>query len=298
MVVRSALHVDPLTARVSVTSDPVPTELEGIQLDIRSIDVSLDRQQFTINPTNCEKTAIGGQETSSLGNVAALTNPFQVGGCAGLAFKPKLAISLEGGTRRTGHPALRAVLTYPRKGAYANIARAQVTLPHSEFLDQSHIGAVCTRVQFSEGAVPGEKCPPGSIYGYARAVTPLLDQPVEGPVYLRSSDHQLPDLVAALNGQIDVALDGRVDSGRNGGIRNTFEVVPDAPVSKFTLTMKGGKKGLLVNSEDICRRPRRARARLVAQSGRVLDLRPRVAAGCGAESKKHRKGHKHKGAHR
>ena len=120
-----------------------------------------------------------------------------------------------------------------------------MTLPHTEFLEQAHIGTVCTRVQFKEGKVPGEKCPAASIYGKAEAVTPLLDEPLKGPVYLRSSTHKLPDLVAALhNGQVDVALDGRIDSVKNGRIRNTFETVPDAPVTKFVLEMQGGKEGL------------------------------------------------------
>jgi hypothetical protein len=97
-----------------------------------------------------------------------------------------------------------------------NIASAQVTLPHSEFLDQAHIATVCTRVQFAAHA-----CPPASVYGQATAYTPLLDQPLSGPVYLRSSSNKLPDLVADLGGQIEVALDGRVDTGKGGGIRNT-----------------------------------------------------------------------------
>jgi hypothetical protein len=282
VVVRNALQVNPETAQISVKSDPIPTELQGIQLDIRSIEVKLDRPNFTLNPTNCEKMAIGGQEVSSLGNVAALTNPFQVGECGKLAFGPKLALKLKGATKRNDNPALRATLT--AKPGQANIARAQVTLPHSEFLDQAHIGTVCTRVQFAANA-----CPAASIYGHATAFTPLLDQPLSGPVYLRSSSNKLPDLVAALNGQIDVALDGKVDTGKGGGIRNTFEVVPDAPVSKFTLSLRGGSKGLLVNSENICKKPQHAIADFTGQNGKVSDTTPLIANGCkGVKAKKHK----------
>jgi hypothetical protein len=285
VVVRNALQVNPETAQISVKSDPIPTQLQGIQLDIRSIDLKIDRNQFTLNPTNCERSAVTGEEISSLSNAAQLTNPFQVGECGRLKFKPKLALRLSGKTKRTGHPALRATLTMPA-GA-ANIARAQVTLPHSEFLDQAHIGTVCTRVQFAAGAGNGAECPAASIYGHARAITPLLDNPVEGPVYLRSSSHKLPDLVAALNGQINVVLDGKVDTGKNGGIRNTFEVVPDAPVSKFTLEMQGGSKGLLVNSENICAKPQKALAHFVAQNGKVDDFSPVIANSCGKKHKRH-----------
>jgi hypothetical protein len=116
------------------------------------------------------------------------------------------------------------------KPGEANVGEAQVTLPHSEFLDNSHIGTVCTKVQFNSGAVPGAGCPAASVYGYARAFTPILSDPLEAPVYLRSSEHKLPDLVAALNnGEINIALVGRIDSVNKGQIRNTFETVPDAP---------------------------------------------------------------------
>jgi len=289
VVVRSALYVDPETARITVKSDPIPTILAGIPLDIRSIAVNVSRNRFTLNPTSCEPMSLSGTAFGPSSD-AALTNPFQVGGCNALGFKPKLALKLKGGTKRAKHPALGAVLTYP-KGSYANIAAASVALPHSEFLDQSHIKTICTRVQFAEGAVPGERCPPASIYGHARAITPLLDKPLEGPVYLRSSSHKLPDLVAALNGQIYVDLAGRIDTDKQGGIRNSFEVVPDAPVSKFTLEMQGGKKGLLVNSENICRQPQRATAHFTAQNGKSYDSRPLVANSCKGKAKKKHKGH-------
>ena len=132
-------------------------------------------------------------------------------------------------------------------------------------------------------------CPAGSIYGFARAYTPLLDKPVEGPVYLRSSTHQLPDLVIAFKGQVDAVLVGRVDTGKSGGIRNTFETAPDVPVSKVVLEMQGGKKGLLVNSENICRKPQRAIAHFVGQNGLVSDSRPLIGNDCKGKAKKHRK---------
>ncbi len=281
VVVRTALYVDPETAQISAKSDPIPHILEGIPLDVRSIAVRLDRPSFTLNPTNCDPFAVGGALVSTLGQSASLTDHFQVSECAALGFKPSLSLHLKGGIARSSHPALRAVLTYP-KGAYANVARASVALPHSEFLDQGHIRTVCTRVQFAANA-----CPAGAIYGYARAITPLLDAPLEGPVYLRSSSNPLPDLVADLNGQIHVVLDGRIDSV-HGGIRTTFAVVPDAPVSKFVLEMQGGKKGLLVNSRNICAGVNRATAKFKAQDGDAYDSKPPLKAQC-AKRAKHRK---------
>jgi uncharacterized repeat protein (TIGR01451 family) len=292
VVVRTALYVNPETAQIHAVSDPIPTILEGIPLDVRSITLKMARPNFTLNPTNCEELHFTGSALSVLNVAAPLTQRFQVGGCPALGFKPKLKLSLKGSTKRAGHPALKAILTMPPGGA--NVAKAQVTLPHSEFLDQGHIGTICTRVQFAAGSVPGESCPAASIYGHARAITPLLDQPLEGPVYLRSNPaHKLPDLVAALNGQIQVALDGKVDTGKSGGIRNSFEVVPDAPVSKFTLSMQGGKKGLLVNSENLCSKTAKthAIADFTAQNGKVSDTEPVVKNSC---KRARRKGHGHK----
>jgi hypothetical protein len=167
-----------------------------------------------------------------------------------------------------------------RKGD-ANIGKAQVKLPHSEFLEQGHIRTICTRVQFAAGAGNGANCPKGSVYGRAKAISPLLDEPLVGPVYLRSSNHPLPDLVAALHSKkVDIDLVGRIDSVR-GGIRNTFEAVPDAPVTKFVLEMQGGRKGLLVNSTNICQGKHRARATFTGQNGKRRELNPVLKVPCG-----------------
>jgi uncharacterized repeat protein (TIGR01451 family) len=292
VVIRVALHLDPETAQIRAESDPLPAILEGIPLDIRQISLKMGRPDFTLNPTSCDPAAINAVVTSVLAQSAALTSPFQVGGCADLAFKPKLSISLEGQTKRTGHPALTAVATF--KAGQANTKRVQVTLPRSEFLDQAHIGTVCTRVQFA-----ADQCPAASVYGKAKAITPLLDKPLEGPVYLRSSSHELPDLVIALEGQVDVVLAGRIDSV-NGGIRSTFEATPDAPVTKFTLQMQGGKKGLLINSANLCKlKPAATKAvvKMEGQNGKTHDTEPVVKSACN-KAKKHKKGRRGKGHHK
>ncbi|HXR61392.1 MAG TPA: hypothetical protein VN732_08705, partial [Solirubrobacterales bacterium] len=277
VVVRSALRVDPSTAQITAVSDPLPTILEGIPLDLRSVEVSLDRREFTLNPTNCDPKQIGGTVTSLAGEVAGVRTRFQVGGCKGLDFGPKLSLRLSGPTHRSAHPRLRAVLR--ARGGEANIGRATVTLPKTEFLENAHIRTICTRVQYA-----ADSCPKGSIYGYARAWTPLLDRPLQGPVYLRSSNHELPDLVASLDGQIHIDLVGRIDSV-NSRIRNTFESVPDAPVSKFVLTMQGGKKGLLVNNTELCKTKPRATAKFVGQNGKVMKTRPIARARCGKKTR-------------
>jgi hypothetical protein len=286
VVIRQALRINPETAEVTSdgsSADPIPHILKGVVVHARDIRVYVDRENFVLNPTNCERMSAAASVQSTSGQSANVSSPFQAADCASLGLKPKLSIQLMGGTKRTATPRLKAVLT-ARKGD-ANIGRAQVTLPKSEFLEQAHIRTVCTRVQFNAGAGNGEQCPKGSVYGKAKATSPLLDETLSGPVYLRSSEHELPDLVAALHSpKVDIDLVGRIDSV-GGGIRTTFEGVPDAPVTKFTLEMQGGKKGLIVNSTNICKGKHHATAKLKGQNGRLYEFNPVVKAKCGGKKK-------------
>jgi hypothetical protein len=289
VVVRVPLFVDPETAQVHTKTDALPDVYGGTKLDIRSIFLNLNRKEFTLNGTNCDKAATAGVIRgggSDPTNPAAYTSfpvsdAFQAQNCDKLAFKPKLKIRLFGKTNRAKHPKLRAILT-ARPGD-ANIARASVALPHALFLDQASLGTVCTRVQFAAG-----QCPKKSIYGHARAITPLLGQPLEGPVYLRSSNNTLPDMVAHLQGQVDIDLVGRIDSFK-GGIRTTFDRVPDVPVTKFVMTLPGGKKGLLINSRNLCAKPVKAIIRIKGQNGKKANRKPKLRTPC--KKKQHKKHH-------
>ena len=274
VVVQTALKIDPETAQVSAVSDKIPTILHGILLDVRDIRVAFNRPNFTLNPTNCEPLSINAEvkgETAS----AQVSNRFQAAGCGNLAFKPKLDVRLFGGTHRGAHPRLKGTL---KAGpGEANIGRAAVTIPRSEFLDQGHIRTICTRVQFAANA-----CPKGSIYGHATATTPLLGYPVEGPVYLRSSSHKLPDLVVDLHGppssRSRSIVVGRIDSIK-GRSAPPSKASPTLPLSKFVLAMQGGKKGLLVNSRNICASTNKATVKLTGQNGAPFDARPAVKNG-------------------
>ncbi len=199
-------------------------------------------------------------------------------------------MSFTGSTVRPGNPAVHAALSYPKSGPYANVSRVAVTLPPTEIVDNAHIKTPCTRVQFAEGNVPGEKCPPGSDIGYAKAETPLLERPLEGPVYLRTHPGAgLPDLVPALNGQIDVAPDFRVDTV-HGAIRTTLETSPDVPISRFTLDLDGGSKGLLQNNTNLCAHALHVTADLAGQNGKTANQSSVLRTPC---AKKHkRKGHR------
>jgi len=282
VVVREALNLDPTTAEVQISgasSAPIPTILEGIPLQLRDLRIEVDRPNFTLNPTSCEPKQI--RATAFSGPISSpLSYPYQAADCASLAFKPKLTLKLKGKTKRGGHPAVRSVLT-PRAGD-ANIGGATVLLPPSLQIDNSRINNPCTRVQFNENA-----CPAKSILGTAKAFTPLLDQPLEGPVYFRSNggERELPDIVADLKGQFRIILVGFIDS-KNARIRTRFQSVPDAPVSRFLLNLKGEKGGLLVNNRNLCKAKQRAKLTLAGQNGRRYVTSPAVKTGCPKKGKR------------
>ncbi len=289
VIVRSAIRIDPRTVQASIDAtgtDPIPHIVDGIPIHLRDVRAYIDRPDFTLNPTSCAPSSIAsalngaGQRFADRSDdtLAVATAPFQAFDCSSLGFRPRIALRLEGGTKRGDYPALRVVVR-PRAGD-ANIASSQVTLPDSLFLDQSHIKTICTRAQFAVG-----NCPAGSVYGHVRAFTPLLGTPMEGPAYLRSSDSTLPDLVFALHGQgIEVDLAGRIDAV-HGALRGTFPTIPDAPVTKFVLKMDAGKRGVLVNAENLCAKLQLATARFVGHANHGWRVHPRVRAKCKRKGK-------------
>jgi hypothetical protein len=289
VVVREALDLDPKSAEVRVdgaASEPIPHILAGIPLKLRELRVFADRPQFTLNPTSCDEertqaTLLGASLDlfSPADDVpAALSARYQAAACAGLGFKPRLRLNLQGGTRRGAHPSFKATYT-PRAGD-ANLEGLVVRLPRSAFLDQAHIRTICTRVQFAADA-----CPPGAQYGFIKATTPLLEEPLQGPVWLRSSDHNLPDLVFDLHGLVDIEVATRIDSVR-GGIRATLTGAPDAPITQVELSMQGGRKGLIVNSRNLCSKASRAGVRFVGQNGKASNAKPALKADCSAKGKR------------
>ena len=287
VVVRAALNVNPATAQVNAVSDPIPNVFGGVKLDVRSIDLNMNRHKFMLNPTNCAKGATAGTLSGGGSNPAnaanwtsyAVSAAFQATGCKELAFKPTLHARISGPTTRAKNPQIRVIVQ--AKQGQANIARTALNLPHSLFLDQSHIKTICTRVKLAAG-----ECPQNSIYGHAEASSPLLKQKLKGPVYLVSSKHKLPDLLADLKGQINIQLDGVISSS-HGGLKTVFNETPDVPLKTFVLNMKGGKKSLLQNSENLCKKQQRAILNMKGQNGKTVKsnkLRLNIAS-CGSKKK-------------
>lgn len=274
VVVRAALEINPETVEVHAISDPIPNVFGGVKLDIRSIDVSIDRAQFTTTPTTCReplplKTTVWGGGGNPLDpaqwHSVEKTKDIQFVGCKSLRYKPKFYPRIFGGKnqmRRGAHPKFRAILD--ARNGDANTRRAAFILPRATILDQSHIRTICTRVQLA-----ANNCPKGSIYGHAKATSPLLAGKLKGPVYLTSSNNTLPDLLADLKGQVNVRLRGVISSS-NGRLKTVFRKTPDVAVNKFILTMKGGDKGLLINSRNLCSRQTTGFLNLRAQNSRRL----------------------------
>jgi hypothetical protein len=270
VVVRVALKVNPETAQINAVSDVIPDVFDGVKLDLRTIDFNIDRNEFMVNPTNCAAQATTGTINGGGANPTnpsafssyAINTPFQATGCNALKFKPKLVTKLTGGTTRAKYPRLTATLT--ARNGDANIARTALTMPPAFFVAQNHIKTVCTRPQLA-----AKQCPKNSVYGTAEATSPLIDGKLSGPVYLVPRGHELPDLVADLRGQVNIQIAGVISSKR-GGIKTVFNDVPDVAVKKFVLKMQGGKKGLIVNSTNICKGDPRAVLSIKAQNGKQV----------------------------
>jgi hypothetical protein len=291
-VVRTALNINPETAEVHAVSDPIPFIFGGVKLDIRSIDISVNRSNFTVNPTTCRETFKigsgifgGGSDPAnpSAWFEAKASNDFRATECKALQFKPKFFPKILGGknaTKRAANPKFQATLE-ARKGD-ANLRRAAFILPRATILDQSHIKTICTRVQLA-----ANECPKNSIYGHAKATSPLLNEKLSGPVYMTSSSHTLPDLLVDLKGQVPIRLRG-VISSEHGRLKTVFNNTPDVAVSKFVLNMKGGDKGLLINSRNLCSQQTSGFLNMKAQNSRQVkrnNLRLNIPA-CGG-GKKH-----------
>jgi hypothetical protein len=294
VVVRQSILVDRTDAHVTVVSDPIPIILEGIPLRIRSINVDVNRPGFMLNPTSCAEKQIKLTLTSTDGTVHESSERFQAADCASLRLKPRLRMRLTGRGQTTDgkHPGLRALLT--QGPGEAHMRSAQVKLPLSLALDPFNAQSddLC---EFEAGK--RVDCPPSSIVGQAVAHTPVLNRPLEGPVYFVKNVRidpktgrqirTLPTLLIPLRGE--VALDLRATTTViDDKLVSTFPTIPDAPVSRFELNLKGGKKGILVAVQNICRRPRSqiADAEIDGHNGKRADQAVRMGTPCAKKKRK------------
>ena len=298
VVVRQALDINPRTARVSVTSDPFPTILDGIPLQLRDVSVDLNRHHFTVDPTSCGSMAVTGTLASSAGSTEAVSSPFHVSDCGALRFSPTLHMSLTGRhqTAVGTHPTLTADLTQP--AGQANVRSERVTLPLSLALDPNNSEHVC-----SVEAAAKVACPKRTLVGTAIAHTRILPTPLKGKVYLVQGERKnkqgqilrtLPTLLIPLRGDhvaINLTAQTSVDSTEH--LVTTFPTVPDAAIRSFQLTITGGKSGILVvtGHRSLCAGPQVGHVVAIGHNGKELaDAVQMKATACpagGKTSKKH-----------
>jgi hypothetical protein len=304
LVVRAKLEVDPQTAAITVTSDNegpyrIPTILEGIPLQIKHVNVTIGRPGFIFNPTNCDKTQITGTLDSAEGASQSLAVPFQATNCATLGFKPKFAVSTSGKTSRLNGASLNVKLTYPKAsfGSQANIARVKVELPKALPSQLKTLQRACTSKQFHQN--PGG-CPQASVVGHARAITPLVPVPLEGPAYFVSNGNEsFPNLIVVLQGYgVTIDLVGETFISKAGITSSTFKTVPDAPVGSFELNLPQGPYSALTANRNLCKTKLRMPTEFVAQNGaQIHQSTPIKVTGCSRTKKvTHRKKHKGHGA--
>lgn len=279
VVVRAPLFIDRSTARVTARSDAIPTILDGIPLKVRQIAIDIDRPGFTLNPTSCQVMSVTGSATGSSGASSALASRFQVGGCEGLSFKPVFQASTSSKTSRKKGASLTVKLEFPA-GGQANLARAKVQLPLQLPSRLATLKQACTEEQFAKDPAG---CPRASVVGSATAVTPILASPLTGPAYFVShGGAKFPELVLVLQGEgITIQLDGETFIAK-GITTSTFDQVPDAPVSSFTLSLPTGEdSALAAPGGHLCRDRLIMPTTLTAQNGMVLRQNTRIhVQGC------------------
>jgi hypothetical protein len=280
VVIRVALHIDPLTAQVSAASETMPQIIGGIPIRMRSIQVNIDKPNFTINPTNCSPLTVDSQGVGDQGTTTDFSSPFVAVNCATLPFKPKMTITQLGGhkqTKRARDPSLRFDLN-TRPGD-ANLKSVAVTLPKAFQIDQRHLGNICSKAELA-----AKHCEGRQAIGTVFAQTPLLDAPLSGPAYAVSGYGILPHVAFILAGQVTIVPEAESSSVKGGHLKTVVPVVPDAPIGHFRLTLFGKGQGYITNTRDLCASPAVTTVEYGAQNGKSLTQRVRAKTACGVKA--------------
>jgi hypothetical protein len=282
VVVRAAIAVDPNTAALTVTSDPLPRMLDGIPLQLRLVNVTIDRPNFIFNPTDCNPLSSTGILSSSEGMSATIASHFQVTDCAALHFKPSFTVSTSGHTSRKDGASLDAKVVYPAGafGSQANIASVKVDLPKQLPSRLSTLQKACPAATFEANPAI---CPAASVVGVARAKTPVLPVELTGPVYFVSHGGEaFPSLIVILQGDgVRVDLTGSTFISKAGITSSTFRTVPDVPIDSFELYLPEGPHSALAATGNLCKSKLAMPTAFVAQNGAQIKQSTNIAvSGC------------------
>lgn len=296
LVIRAKTEVDPRTAQLTIVTGAgadgigaggIPSIIDGVPLQIKHLNITIDRAGFIFNSTNCNKMAITSTVTSAEGAVATPSTSFQVANCKSLKFIPKLTASTEGHAEalKGGIGASLNVKIASRGGAgaggeEANIKRVDLALP--TLLParlQPTLQNACTQARFAKDPA---SCPPDSFVGTATAVTPMLDAGLKGPaIFVSRGGAALPDLDLVLQGEgVEILLTGHTEI--KGGVTYArFETFPDAPISSFALSLPQGPhsalaSGLPTNEHSLCGQSLQMPATIEGQNGAVVKQTTKV----------------------
>ncbi len=282
VVVRAAINVNPETSQLTVTLDPLPTELDGIPLQLRLVNSTINRPEFTFNPSNCNKLSLGATLTSTEAASANVASSFQVTNCGALKFTPTFKVSTSGKTSRKGGASLDARLSYP-SGAQvneANVSKFKVDLPKQLPSRLTTLQKACPSATFNANPA---SCPPGSIIGVAKVSTPVLTSELTGPVYFVShGGEQFPNLVIVLQGDgVRVDLAGDTFINKAGITSTTFNTIPDVPFTGFELYLPEGPGSALAANGNLCTSNLQMPTAMVAQNGLEIHQSTKIAVtGC------------------
>jgi hypothetical protein len=272
--VRAAINVDPATAQLKITTNPLPTILQGIPIQVKTINVTIDRPNFMFNPTSCEPLNVTATLASTHGATAHLSSRFQAANCQSLPFKINLTASTQAKTSRKEGASLHIKFAYPPT-PQSNIHTVFVTLPKQLPARLSTIQQACPDTTFNTNPAT---CPTGSLIGAATATTPILTSPVTGPVYLVShGGAAFPDIIIVLQGEgIRLDLTGNINITKNGITTSTFNTIPDTPINTFELTLPEGPHSGLTATTNLCNTPLHLPTTITSQNNTQTTQNPTI----------------------
>jgi hypothetical protein len=288
VVVRAKIEVNPFTAALTVTTNTpgeghaIPSMIEGIPLQIKHVNVLVDRPNFTINPTSCDAMKVESTITSAEGASSPVSIPFQVANCANLKFAPDFKVSTQGKTSKAKGASLTSTVTYPSStpGTYANVTRVKVDLPKQLPSRLTTLQKACTNAQFEANPA---NCPSASKIGYATVHTPLLPVPLVGPaIFVSHGGEAFPSLTMVLQGDnVTIDLVGTTNISPAGITSTTFKTLPDSPFSSFELTLPEGKFSALAANGNLCTSKLVMPTEFVGQNGFKINETTKISVtGC------------------
>jgi hypothetical protein len=248
IVVRAKIEVNPATADLTITTDQsgphaIPHLIDGIPVQIKRVNVTINREHFTFNPTNCSPLALTGAIGSDEGGSQSLAVPFQATNCAILKFTPTLSVTTAAKASKAKGESLQFKIAYPKgaMGSQSWFNEAKFDIPKQLPARLSTIQQACDAATFETNRAA---CPKHSVIGSAVVRTPVLPVPLEGPVYFVSyGGAKFPDAVLVLKGYgLTIELHGNTFINGSSGVTSaTFKALPDVPFESIEVTLPAGE---------------------------------------------------------